>query len=353
MQNKSEIRNIINKLALEQTLSESELIYLLEDGSEENRRFLGEKADEKRRTIFGNSVYIRGLVEISNICCNDCYYCGLRCSNSKADRYRLSEAQILDCCDKGYEMGFRTFVLQGGEDAYWSDEHLVVLIEEIKRKYPDCAVTLSLGERSNESYQALYDAGADRYLLRHETATKEHYEWLHPGDMSFDNRMKCLENLKEIGFQTGCGFMVGSPGQTLDMLVRDLMFLKEFQPEMVGIGPFLPATDTPFAGKPAGSVDMTLKLLGIIRLMNPKVLLPATTALGTAREDGRALGIQAGANVIMPNLSPADTRKKYSIYDNKLATGVEAAEGLAKLRLEMEKIGYKVEISRGDYPSLL
>ena len=344
------MKKLIDKLEKNRNLSKEELTMLVADQSAENLQYLNERAVAVRRSVFGNSVYIRGLIEFTNYCKNDCYYCGLRCSNRKADRYRLTPKQILQCCRKGHELGFRTFVLQGGEDPYWNDERLEVLIGEIKREHPDCALTLSIGERERKSYQRLYDAGADRFLLKHETANADHYGMLHPAEMSHANRLRCLKDLKEIGFQTGCGFMVGSPGQTTETLVEDLMFIREFEPAMVGIGPFIPAGDTPFSGEKTGSVELTLRLLSIIRLMNPKVLLPATTALGTAKEDGRAMGIKAGANVIMPNLSPSDVREKYRIYDNKLATGVEAAEGLKELELEMGKIGYKIEITRGDSP---
>ena len=344
------MKELIDKLEKNRILSHDELAVLIEDNSKETLEYLNERADAVRRIAFGNSVYIRGLIEFTNYCKNDCFYCGLRLSNKNVDRYRLTKEQILDCCQKGYALGFRTFVLQGGEDPYWNDTRLLVLIEEIKARYPDCALTLSIGERPKESYEKLKLAGADRFLLRHETADANHYAVLHPKEMSHENRVQCLKNLKEIGYQTGCGFMVGSPGQTTDTIIEDLLFIKELQPEMVGIGPFLPAADTPFSDREPGSVELTLRLLSIIRLMNPKVLLPATTALGTASESGRSRGIRAGSNVIMPNLSPSDVREKYSIYDNKLATGVEGSEGLKELKLEIEKIGYKIEVTRGDAP---
>ncbi len=310
---------------------------------------LTSKAAAVRQSVYGNKVFIRGLIEFTNICKNDCYYCGIRASQSKIDRYRLTSEQILDCCKAGYDLGFRTFVLQGGEDLHWSDDRLCTLVHNIKNAHPDCAVTLSVGERSRESYQRLFDAGADRYLLRHETADSCHYAKLHPENLTLENRMKCLTDLKEIGYQVGCGFMVGSPGQTVEHLIKDLRFIEEFQPHMVGIGPFLPAAGAPFEKETAGSADLTIKLLSIIRLIHPKVLLPATTALGTADTDGRARGILAGANVIMPNLSPMDVRKKYMLYNNKIATGDEAAESVASLRQSMQKIGYEVVTDRGDY----
>lgn len=327
--------------------TDSELRALLTDPVADTD--LTSKAVAVRQSVYGNKVYIRGLIEFTNICRNDCYYCGIRASQSKVDRYRLDSSQILDCCKTGYDLGFRTFVLQGGEDLYWNDDRLSSLVYDIKDAHPDCAVTLSVGERSRESYQRLFDAGADRYLLRHETADACHYAKLHPDNLTLENRMRCLHDLKDIGYQVGCGFMVASPGQTVEHLIKDLRFIEDFQPHMVGIGPFLPAAGTPFANEKAGSVDLTVKLLSIIRLMHPKVLLPATTALGTANADGRIRGILAGANVIMPNLSPTDVRKKYMLYNNKIATGEEAAESVASLRESMRNIGYEVVTDRGDY----
>ena len=327
--------------------TDEELHALLSDPAPDST--LTSKAAAVRQSIYGNKVFIRGLIEFTNYCKNDCYYCGIRAGQRNVSRYRLTSEQILDCCKQGYSLGFRTFVLQGGEDLWWNDDRLCALVASIKENHPDCAVTLSVGERSRESYQRLFDAGADRYLLRHETADACHYAALHPENLTLENRMRCLHDLKDIGYQVGCGFMVGSPGQTVEHIIRDLRFIEEFQPHMVGIGPFLPAAGTPFAGNPAGSADLTVKLLSIIRLMHPKVLLPATTALGTADSDGRERGILAGANVIMPNLSPVDVRKKYMLYDNKIATGDEAAESVASLRKSMEDIGYEVVTDRGDY----
>lgn len=327
--------------------TDSELRALLTDPVADTA--LTAKAADVRKSVYGNKVFIRGLIEFTNICKNDCYYCGIRAGNATVSRYRLEPAQILACCRKGYDLGFRTFVLQGGEDLHWDDDRLCTVVSDIKEAHPDCALTLSVGERSRASYQRLFDAGADRYLLRHETADAWHYSRLHPANLTLENRMRCLSDLKEIGYQVGCGFMVDSPGQTIEHLIKDLRFIEEFQPHMVGIGPFLPAAGTPFAGEPAGSAELTIKLLSIIRLMHPKVLLPATTALGTADADGRIRGILAGANVIMPNLSPADARKKYMLYDNKIATGDEAAESVASLRQSMRNIGYEVVTDRGDY----
>lgn len=340
--------NLIDKLSTEHNLSYNELHQLIEQRNEKSSDYLFEKARQVSILHYGHDVYMRGLIEFTNYCRNDCYYCGIRKSNCDADRYRLTKVQILDCCAIGYDLGFRTFVLQGGEDGYYTDEVIADIVSTIKAKYLDCAVTLSLGEKSYESFKMLYDAGADRYLLRHETANTDHYSKLHPPALSLENRKKCLYNLKEIGYQVGCGFMVGSPFQTTDYIVEDLLFLKELQPHMVGIGPFIPHKDTPFAAKPAGTLELTLFLLGIIRLMLPFVLLPATTALGTIHPKGRELGILAGANVVMPNLSPTDVRNKYLLYDNKICTGDEAAECRMCLSRRVESIGYKLVVSRGD-----
>jgi len=265
-----------------------------------------------------------------------------------ANRYRLTKEQILDCCHAGYELGFRTFVLQGGEDGYFTDERMMEIISAIKKSYPDCALTLSIGEKSKESYQKFFDAGADRYLLRHETANFEHYARLHPANLSAKNRQECLQNLKDIGYQVGCGIMIGSPYQTVEHLAEDMLFMKDLNPQMIGIGPFIPHKDTSFSNEKAGTLELTLFMLGLIRLSLPKVLLPATTALGTISENGRELGILAGANVVMPNLSPSDVRKDYSLYDNKIHTGVESAQGINELKTRMESIGYKVVTARGD-----
>lgn len=300
-----------------------------------------------RQKIYKNHVYIRGLIEVGNDCVNDCYYCGIRRSNSACMRYVMDSDTILDCCRSGYPLGFRTFVLQGGEGILDTDE-ICGIVKRIKTEFPDCAVTLSLGELSGDEYQRLFDAGADRYLLRHETADKAHYQKLHPGDMSFDNRMRCLSDLKKIGFQTGCGFMVGSPFQTVKTLAADLKFIEDFDPQMCGIGPFIPAKNTPFENEPPGSAEMTAYLLSVIRIMKPNILLPSTTALGTVSKDGRVMGILSGANVVMPNLSPLCDRSKYSLYDNKASSGEEAAEGLEKLKIQMKKIGYEIVVSRGD-----
>lgn len=339
---------LAEKLANTHDLSAEELYLLIANRTEETREYLRQKAEAECQRVYGNNVFIRGLIELTNYCKNDCYYCGIRCSNKKANRYRLTKQQILECCEIGYELGFRTFVLQGGEDPYFTDERMVDIVSAMRQKYPHCAITLSLGERSRESYQALFEAGANRYLLRHETATKQHYEQLHPAQMSFEHRMECLRTLKEIGFQTGCGFMVGSPGQTLEHIVRDLRFIKEFRPHMVGMGPFLSHHDTPFCDMPNGTAELTVYLLSIVRLLLPEVLLPATTALGTVQQDGRKQGVLAGCNVVMPNLSPLSVRKSYMLYDNKISTDEESAQSVEKLKRQMESIGRTVAVARGD-----
>ncbi len=342
------MRELIDKLSKNANLCDYELKHLIENISDEDLKYLNITARKKADETYGKQVFVRGLIEFTNHCKNNCYYCGIRASNKNADRYRLSEEQIFECCEQGYELGFRTFVLQGGEDMYFSDDTLCKIVKIIREKYSDCAVTLSIGERDEESYKRLFEVGANRYLLRHETADKDHYQKLHPKNMSFENRIKCLETLKNIGYQVGCGFMVGSPFQTTDCLVKDLRFIKDFEPAMVGIGPYLSHKDTPFCGYKNGSVRMTLILLSIIRLLLPEVLLPATTALGTAKADGREKGILAGANVVMPNLSPVSVRKKYSLYDNKICTGEESAECKFCLSNRMKSIGYEIVTSRGD-----
>jgi len=343
-----EVVNLIDKLAREHTLSFDEYCYLIKESSEKEAVYLAKVAREEKEKYYGNAVFIRGLIEISNICKNDCYYCGIRCGNRECQRYRLTEEEILECCREGYELGFRTFVLQGGEDVYFSDDILISLLKTIKRKWPDCAVTLSLGERSKESYQVLHKAGADRYLLRHETVSKEHYGTLHPSSMSWQHRMDCLTWLRDVGYQVGCGFMVGSPYQTVEMLARELMFIEMFKPDMCGIGPFIPHKDTPFCDQPAGAVDLTCLLLSCIRLIHPKILLPATTALGTLEPNGREKGILSGANVVMPNLSPVSVRKKYMLYDNKISDGAESAQAKLLLEEKMADIGCTIVIDRGD-----
>ena len=313
---------------------------------------LKQEAVRIQKKYFGNKIYTRGLVEFTNYCRNDCYYCGIRRSNTNAVRYRLTKEEILQCCENGHELGFRTFVLQGGEDPWFNDERMVDIIQTIKKNYPDCAITLSIGEKSKESYRKFREAGADRYLLRHETANEEHYRYLHPENLSLSNRKQCLYDLKELGYQIGAGFMVGAPGQTMENLAEDLVFLKELNPHMVGIGPFIPHHDTKFAKEEAGNVELTLFLLSVIRIMLPKVLLPATTALGTLDPRGREKGFQTGANVVMPNLSPVKNRKQYELYDNKICTGEEAAECRGCLSRRARSVGYEIVKDRGDSPMI-
>ena len=342
-------KELADRLIREHSLSLDEYETLLTDRDAETAEYLAAEAVKQRKAVYGTKVFVRGLIEISNRCKNDCFYCGIRLRNGKCNRYRLTEEQILACADEGYRLGLHTVVMQGGEDPYYTDEVLVRIIKGIKSQHPDSAVTLSLGERSRESYKALREAGADRYLLRHETADAEHYRKLHPAEMSFENRMRCLRDLKELGYQTGCGFMVGSPYQTMRALAEDLKFIETFRPEMCGIGPFIPHHETPFANEPAGSVELTCYLLSIIRLIHPRVLLPATTALGTMHPKGRELGILAGANVLMPNLSPVDVRKQYELYDNKICTGEESAQCMECLSERIRAIGYEITAERGDY----
>ena len=339
---------LIEKLNNTHSLNKDEALQLIKQGAQ-HKNLLFALAQETAQKSFGRQIFVRGLIEFTNYCKNDCYYCGIRRSNKNAARYRLTQEEILECCRAGYGLGFRTFVLQGGEDYFYSDEDIAAIVRAIKAQHPDCAVTLSIGERSHETYALWKQAGADRYLLRHETADFAHYAKLHPAELSAANRQQCLYTLKELGYQAGAGFMVGSHCQTAENLADDLLFLQKLRPQMIGIGPFIPHHDTPFKDEPAGSVELTLVLLAVLRLLFPHVLLPATTALGTLAPGGRLLGIKAGANVIMPNLSPQNVRGKYLLYDNKLHTGAEAAEALNELQREVASIGYRIVSDRGDY----
>ena len=343
------MKTLIDKLRRDTVLTKEEYVRIIKDCGSDDAQYLFRTAREVREKYYGHDIYIRGLIEFTNYCKNDCLYCGIRRSCKSVQRYRLTKDEILSCCREGYALGFRTFVLQGGEDPYFTQERIVDIVGGIKSLYPDCAVTLSVGEKSYNEYKAYFDAGADRYLLRHETANDEHYRRLHPDEMSPENRKRCLYDLKRIGFQTGCGIMTGSPYQTPETLAEDLLFMKELAPQMVGIGPFVPAKDTPFADRKGGTLSLTLLMLALTRLTLPDVLLPATTALGTIHKTGRELGILAGANVVMPNLSPVPVREKYRLYDNKLCTGDEAAESLAKLKNKLLLTGYEVVTSRGDH----
>ena len=343
------IWNLIDTLYKDQALDREELIFLLKNRGEEPASYLAELARKQAQKIYGKKVFPRGLIEFTNYCRNNCYYCGIQSSNKNICRYRLSIEQILSACQSGYEIGYRSFVLQGGEDPYYSDEHMVPIVEEIHQAYPDCAITLSLGERSPESYRKLHAAGGKRYLLRHETISPALYQKLHPKKMSLEHRVQCLYDLREAGFQVGTGFMVGAPYQTLEDLADDLLFIKELHPQMVGIGPFVPHHDTIFRDFAAGTAELTTYLISILRLMNHHLLLPTTTALGTIDPKGREKGILAGANVVMPNLSPTDVRKDYALYDNKICTGEEAAECVGCLSKRIESIGYQLEFSQGNY----
>ena len=337
---------MIEKLSKQRNLSDDELLLILNTNKYDKELFC--RADEIRRKIYGDKVYIRGLIEFTNYCKNDCYYCGIRNSNKTAERYRLSKEDILACCKEGYSLGFRTFVLQGGEDSFYTDELLCSVISEIRKNYPDCAITLSIGEKKKQSYKAFFEAGANRYLLRHETADNAHYSKLHPAYMSLENRKRCLFDLKEIGYQVGSGFMVGSPFQTMDNIISDLRFLQELKPDMIGIGPYITHAETPFAGYSNGSLELTLRLISILRLLFPYALIPSTTALGTIAPNGRELGLKAGANVVMPNLSPVKFRKLYDLYENKICTGEEAAQCRGCLEQRVKNAGYQIVTDIGN-----
>lgn len=340
------ISELIETLSTQRDLNDAQLKALLETDRMDEALFFN--ADQKRMEIYGTDVYIRGLIEFTNYCQNNCYYCGIRRDNTCAERYRLSKEEILACCAEGYALGFRTFVLQGGEDPYYTDDRVCQIVSEIRTRYPDCAITLSIGEKSRESYQAFFDAGANRYLLRHETANEQHYRKLHPGSMSLQNRKRCLYDLKDIGYQVGSGFMVSSPYQTTENLIEDLRFLQELQPAMIGIGPYITHAETPFAAFASGSLALTLRLIAVLRLMFPYALIPATTALGTIHPQGRELGLKAGANVVMPNLSPVRVRKLYDLYDNKICTGEESAQCRGCLESRVRSAGCKIVTSIGN-----
>lgn len=343
------LKKLAEKLLSQGRLSKEEYVYILRNCDSPQMEEVFALARSVSKKTFGNGIFLRGLIEFTNICKNDCYYCGIRRSNKSVSRYRLSKEEILECCKTGHALGFKTFVLQGGEDGFFTDEIMTDIVSSIKKNYPDCAVTLSLGERSCESYKALKEAGADRYLLRHETHSEKHYAKLHPSELTLKNRLACLENLKKLGYQTGTGIMVGSPFQTDEMIAEDIEFIYEFKPQMIGIGPFLPHSQTPFAGMPKGSMEKTLALISIFRLMFPKALIPSTTALGTINPTGREKGILAGANVVMPNLSPVRFRKSYELYNDKICTGEESAQCAGCLEKRLESIGYKINYARGDY----
>lgn len=339
----------IDRLRQERTLRPEEFRQLLTKCDAETLQTINRQAREVSLLHFGNKIYIRGLIEVSNCCRNNCYYCGIRKGNTNIERYRLTQESILDCCKQGYDAGFRTFVLQGGEDPALQNNRIEMIVAAIRQNYPDCAITLSLGEKSRKAYERFFRAGANRYLLRHETYNELHYGQLHPAEMSGKRRLQCLQDLKDIGYQTGTGIMVGSPGQTVEHIIEDIRFIERLRPEMIGIGPFLPHHDTPFASYPSGTVEQTLLLLSIFRLMHPSALIPATTALATLTPDGRERGILAGANIVMPNLSPQEERKKYELYNDKASLGAESAEGLAILQKQLNSIGYEISTERGDF----
>ena len=341
-----DLNEYIALLAENRSLSDEALSALI--SSSEINDDLFSSADKIRRRVYGDEVYIRGLIEFTNYCKNDCFYCGIRRSNKNSARYRLSEEDILSCCEEGYSLGFRTFVLQGGEDSYYNDKRICEIVSAIRERFPDCAITLSIGERSRESYRAYYNAGANRYLLRHETASDEHYHMLHPAEMSLADRKRCLFDLKEIGYQVGSGFMVGSPFQTVENLISDLRFLQELEPDMIGIGPYITHAQTPFAEFSSGSLELTLRMISILRMMFPYALIPATTALGTIHPQGREMGLKAGANVVMPNLSPVKTRKLYDLYENKICTGEESAQCRGCLERRVESAGYRIVTNIGN-----
>ena len=345
--NNKYIYELIHKLYKNNYVNEEELLYILNNLDKDSENYLFEKANQTRIKTYDHKVFMRGLIEFTNYCKRTCTYCGISALNPNADRYRLSLSDILSACEEGYRLGYRTFVLQGGEDDYYTDDKIVEIIKEIKNRFKDVAITLSIGEKSYESYKKYFVAGADRYLLRHETADKELYEKLHK-NMSFQERRSCLFNLKEIGFQVGAGFMVGLPGAKNEHYVKDIMFLKELNPHMVGIGPFIPHKDTILSKEKGGTLEKTLILLAITRLFLPDALLPATTALGTIDPFGREKGLKAGANVVMPNLSPTTVREKYSLYDGKICTGDEAAECRNCIEGRIKAAGYEVDMGRGD-----
>ena len=348
MSEKTSNQILIDKLEAEHELTRGEWVMLLSTYTDEDRAYAAERARAVADSVYGKSIFIRGIVEFSNVCKNNCYYCGIRAGNDCLERYRLTEEEIFECCKAGYEYGFRTFVLQGGEDPYYTDDIMCEIVSSIRKNYPDCAITLSVGEKTRETYEKYFEAGANRYLLRHETALDEHYKKLHPNNMSLENRKKCLFELKKIGFQVGSGFMVGSPYQKPDNILADLRFLQELSPDMIGIGPYISHEDTPFKDKKSGSLELTIRLIAILRLMFPYALIPSTTALGTIHPEGRELGLKAGANVVMPNLSPVKVRKLYTLYDNKICTGEEAAQCIECLKNRVKNAGYEIVTDIGN-----
>jgi biotin synthase len=328
--------------------NDDELLHYIRTEDPREMETLFAAAREVRAAYYGQDVYFRGLIEFSNYCKNGCYYCGIRGGNRRLERYRLSLEEVLGCCRLGDLLGYRTFVFQSGEDPWFTDDRIVEMVAAVRGEFPDHAITLSIGERSRESYERFFRAGANRYLLRHETASEDHYRKLHPAEMSLRERKQCLRDLKDIGYQVGAGFMVGAPFQTAENLLEDLRFLEELEPHMVGIGPFLPQEDTPFRNYPQGSFEQTLRMVALARLLLPRALIPATTALGTISPLGREKGLMAGANVVMPNLSPKEVRKLYALYDHKICTGDEAAECRLCMEGRIRNFGFVPNLTRGD-----
>ncbi len=341
------VEKLLVKLYEENELSRDEIVHIINEIDAAGKKKLYDLARMKQREYYDDHVYLRGLIEFSNICRRNCLYCGIRRSNRNVERYRLKKSQIVQCCEEGYQLGYRSFVLQSGEDNYYTVHRLTALVEKIRANFPDVAITLSVGERDELTYQKLYDAGADRYLLRHETASRRLYGILHP-KASYDERMDCLRVLKRIGYQVGSGFMVGLPKQTAEDLADDLLFLKELNPDMIGIGPFIPHSETPLKFMKGGSLDQTLVMIALARLIVPDSLIPATTAIGSIHPLGRELALNAGANVVMPNLSPMSVRSKYELYDNKICTTDQPDQCYHCMERRIESVGFKVNRGRGD-----
>ncbi len=346
---KTKIYQLIDELSERGSLLREQYLFILKNITKDEIGYLFDKGYQKKQNTYGNKVYLRGLIEISNYCKMGCKYCGINYKQDEIERYRLTIEEILACCEEGYNLGYRTFVIQSGEDAYYTDDRLKSLLQSIKTKFDDVRITLSLGERSRDSFQKLYDYGADRYLLRHETASRKLYEHLHPSFMSFDNRRMCLDDLKDIGYQVGGGFMVGSPTQTNEDLVEDLIYLKELDPHMVGIGPYLCHSDTELAGNASGTLDETLVMVSMVRLILPKALLPATTALGSLHPIGREKALKVGANVMMPNISPTNNRSKYEIYQNKICTADTSDKCRNCIEARIVGVGHEIDLGVGDY----
>ena len=310
------MNTIIQKAKETHELSRDEIIALLKDDSINEELF--KAADEVRKKYLGDEVHLRGLIEFTNICKRNCMYCGLRRDNKSLNRYRLSHEEIIDFAKKAVSYGYKTLVLQGGEDDYYTVERLVPIVKDLKAL--GVALTLSIGERPFEEYEALKKAGADRFLLRIETTDKELYEKLDPG-MSHENRIQCLKNLRKLGYEVGSGCLVGLPGQKIESLADDILFFKELDVDMNGIGPFIPNEDTPLKDAEGGQFELALKVMAIVRLLLPDINIPATTAMETLNKQGRVIALQCGANVVMPNVTEGEYRKLYALYPGKICTG--------------------------------